>query len=503
MSARRVVASIAIGAALCGCGQPELWARYQAERSFWHARRVVERIQVNPALTRPADYERAIAAFRDVVDRFPLSRWATPERARDRRARDVAGIAGDAWIAIGRIEESRDRLPRALEAYREAEAGLVALPTVRLKALLAEAAVRERIGDTAVASQIYVEIARGTPPVDPESGEPIHPALEAPLRVADDLRRAGRAETADSVLASADARFTAEAARQAGRPAAPALWAAAARARASRAQAGWLDSALEALRHGLAESRVPTVRADLILTAGQFCIDGNRPDSGLVYAAWATRGSPATRRKGMLLEARIWETVSVDSAIVSYGRFMDAFPTADDAVMRARFRRAELLEQRGRWEEARAEFRGLANSSATHELALEAHERIVAHHLKAGETEMGRIEARRALENLDHLLTTVQDDETLMRIRQARARLLTAVGSWEQAYVALADLWTRYGREAVGVRAAFRAAEVAERELNDRERARRLYEELSTRSPSPIDQEMARRQLERLRHARG
>jgi len=51
----------------------------------------------------------------------------------------------------------------------------------------------------------------------------------------------------------------------------------------------------------------------------------------------------------------------------------------------------------------------------------------------------------------------------------------------------------------LGVQAGFRAAEVAERELGDRDRARKIYEELATGSANPADQAMARRQLERMR----
>jgi len=40
---------------------------------------------------------------------------------------------------------------------------------------------------------------------------------------------------------------------------------------------------------------------------------------------------------------------------------------------------------------------------------------------------------------------------------------------------------------------------VAERELGDRDRARKIYEELATGSANPADQAMARRQLERMR----
>src|SRR4029450_8690098 len=104
------------------------------------------------------------------------------------------------------------------------------------------------------------------------------------------------------------------------------------------------------------------------------------------------------------------------------------------------------------------------------EYSLRSYERIVVHHLQAGEKEMAKIEAKRTLEGMDHLLTTVQGDATLLRIRQLRARVLLDVGSWEQAYTALQVLWSHYRHLDLGAEAGFRAAELAERELGDRER---------------------------------
>jgi tetratricopeptide (TPR) repeat protein len=207
------------------------------------------------------------------------------------------------------------------------------------------------------------------------------------------------------------------------------------------------------------------------------------------------------KAKAMRLEGEVWETVDLDSAIAAYARYVDVFPNSD-STLAVRFRRAELLERVRNWELARAEYRGLANSSATDELAFRSLERIVTHHLEAGEKEMARIEAKRALEAMDHLLTTVQDDATLLRIRELRARLLLDIGSWEQAYDALEELWTHYGHLTLGVQAGFRAAGLAERELKDPARARQLYQKLATQSRDPIDQETARRELERMRHER-
>jgi tetratricopeptide (TPR) repeat protein len=193
----------------------------------------------------------------------------------------------------------------------------------------------------------------------------------------------------------------------------------------------------------------------------------------------------------------------VDSALAAYARFLDAYPNSGEPVFAARFRRAELLEHSGRWEQARSEYRALATLSPTHELSLRSSERIVAHHLSRGETELGRIEAQRSLEQLDRLIGTVSDGATLARIRHVRARTLLAIGSFEEAFQALEEIWSRHGDGELGATAGFMAARVAKEKLRDPERARRLYQELAARSHSAADQETARAELSRLRRERG
>jgi hypothetical protein len=152
---RRLPAALLALVTLAGCGSPALWARYRAEREFWQARRVVERIQINPRVAGPQEFEAAIAAYRRIVDDFPPAVWAAPERVADRRARDVATLSGDALVAIGRLEEARGNAPRAMEIYHQADSTFAALPPVRLKALLAMATLLERGGSVPAATAIY------------------------------------------------------------------------------------------------------------------------------------------------------------------------------------------------------------------------------------------------------------------------------------------------------------------------------------------------------------
>ena len=103
-------------------------------------------------------------------------------------------------------------------------------------------------------------------------------------------------------------------------------------------------------RHALDEGPSRAVRAKLIMTMAEVCAVDGRPDSALVYTAWASQGfGNEVKGRAMILTAQVWEPVNQDSAIAAYSRYIDAFHNSEQSVMPARFRRAELLEQRGRW----------------------------------------------------------------------------------------------------------------------------------------------------------
>ena len=58
-------------------------------------------------------------------------------------------------------------------------------------------------------------------------------------------------------------------------------------------------------------------------------------------------------------------------------------------MARARYERARLLEDLGRWDQARGEYHALAGAAPAHPLALESLLRVVRHYLARGERELG------------------------------------------------------------------------------------------------------------------
>jgi tetratricopeptide (TPR) repeat protein len=493
---------VLVATLVAGCGSSELWSRYGAERLFWRARKQVDRLQLNPSFVTDADYDRAAAAFRRVTNRFPASEWARPERLARPYARDVASLSGRSVIGLARIAEMRGRMEEAIAGYTEALENYRGVPAVALEASLALARALERSGRMSEANVAWLEIGRAFAMVDSATGDPVLPVLDAPLRVARQLAGEGRKTAADSVLVEASARYETALVEQTGRRAAPELWS---RLSEARADLGDTDGSLWALRSALVEPAAEDLAPQLVLALADRALRGGRPDSALAYARWAETGFRGrVRQDALLLEGRIFEAAArPESALAVYETFIGDYPKSMDAVAGARFRRGVIYENLGHWQQARTEYRALVAGHPTHELSFAALERIVAWHLAKGEDELARIEGRRGIESLEHLLATQHDDDVQMLARRGRAELLDRVGDPAEACDALADVWKRYPDTPAGVAAAIRAAQIAETRLREPERALEIYEELAGHAGNPDTQRAARAAAERLRRRSG
>jgi hypothetical protein len=182
---------------------------------------------------------------------------------------------------------------------------------------------------------------------------------------------------------------------------------------------------------------------------------------------------------------------------------MDRFPQHEEGCAFALQRRGALYEAQGRWELARTEYHTLAARFPASEEAMQALLHVTAHYVAAHDTGVARIEARTAFERLDGLVRNYRDTDVELLARRTRAELFLAVADWRGAFEALSDLWARCRETPLGEAAAFRAAAVAERQLEDRAGALRLYEEIAQRAASERGRAAARAEAERLRGREG
>jgi tetratricopeptide (TPR) repeat protein len=491
--------AVLLGLALlgAGCGDGRLWDRWRAERGAWRAQRAVERIEINPRLAGAADWARADAACRSATTDFPAEVWSKRARAGEPMAFDVLEASGRAALLRARIEELRERPEAALARYDRVRHDYAEIPAISLEAAVARAGLLAGSGRAAEAEAAWSAIACGYPAADPRTGTIFDAVLNAPLLVARERRARGDGTGADSVLRSAEAACLRLLPARRGLPAASALWARISDARSARGDA---VGARAALRQALADPAAAPTAPWLVLTLARQALESAQPDTALVYAGWAARDFGGTARpKALLVAARAWGARGLpDSALQTYERLLQEEPDDPDDAAEARFGRARLLEDLGRWDQARGEYHALISVVPTHPLAFESMMRVVRHHLGRGERGLGLTEARHALAALDVLIASQQDDGVQVRAGEARARLLFETDDTRGGCGVLAALLRRYPEAPLDAGLLMRAGEEAEMRLNDADLALELYRAGAVRAVLPELRRRARSAVDRL-----
>jgi tetratricopeptide (TPR) repeat protein len=440
-----------------GCGDPALWARWQAGREWFRAQAFESRVHARGTPSE-ADLDRVERRYRALLEKFPPETWA-PATPGAGAAYEVATVSGRAGLALAACEANRGRHGVAEAELERLEPRVARLPGILLAARLARYDALVRLGrfDDALAERSAV--AQMDPNGDPGLSEPPPDVLEAPLRLAAELRSRGREEDAGRVLREADARFTAALER-----AAPAARQAMALGLGSvRAARGDAAGALAPLRSQMLASD-PGVRAEWAEVMAEYSMAAGAPDSALVYARWAMHADDTRRVAGqaMLVAAQAWEKLGRgDSALVAYDLALRRWQDPGVLGPVLRFRRAELLASLGKWELAASEYVTLAAKYPAHVLAMRSGQRIVAHHLEHGEPELARVAGEAALANLERLLGTNRDPDVQREARAARAGLLLDLGRLPEAEDALLDQWRRYPADSAAQEAGLRAANLA------------------------------------------
>jgi tetratricopeptide (TPR) repeat protein len=410
---------------------------------------------------------------------------------------DVLEASGRAALLRARLEELQERREAALAGYDGARHDYEAVPAISLGAAVARAALLAGSGRAAEAEAAWSAIARDYPVADPRTGTIFDAVLDAPLLVARERRARGDVAGADSVLRSAEEACLRLLPAQRGLPAAPALWMRVSEARSARGDAA---GARGALRQALADPAAVPMAPRLVLTLARQALASAAPDTALAYAHWAARDfGGAARSAALLVAARAWRALGVpDSALQTYEWLLQEESGDLDKAAEARFGRARLLEDLGRWDQARGEYHALVSAVPTHPLAFESMMRVVRYHLGRGERGLGLTEARHALAALAALIASQQDDNVQVRAGEARARLLFETDDTRGGCGALAALLRRYPEAPLDAALLMRAGEEAETRLNDPDLALELYRAAAVRAVFPESRRRARSAVDRL-----
>jgi tetratricopeptide (TPR) repeat protein len=480
----RLAACVVAVLALAGCGDPALWARWQAERALFQVRAREHRLLARGA--PDAAFDRIEARYREILEAWPPERWAASPGA----GRDVAEAAAHAGLALAASAERRGHVAQAERDLASLEPRVVLLPEVLIAARRARRSALESLGRFDEARSERERIAATA--FEPGDLDAATTVLDAALGLAAERREVGDGAGADAVLARTEHEF------------------AAARDRASPAQREPMIEGLSQLRaaRGDAAGALALLRERLLAapeadrplrlrTLASRALQAGAPDSAIAYARWAVRLSDARGVAGpaWLTEAAAFERLGrPDSALACYDHVLTHWHDPGTFGPVARFRRAELLDRMGRWELASAEYRALAAVYPAHPLALLTASRVVQHHLAHGQPELARLAGETGIDNLRHLQQVNRDPDVQRQAGAVEGDLLVALGRYDEAERALLDLWRRFPQDSTAEAGALRAAGLAQHRPGGSARADSVRQVLARAATDATVRNAARRE---------
>lgn len=460
---------------LAGCGDPDLWARWRAERMLWDAHRQADRVLLRPDGPRPQDWALLEQHFQRALDAFPAERWV-PLAGSTGPARDVAAASGDAALVLGELSARQGHDEQAVERWQRVIQQYAPLPEVVLEARRAQSQALARLGRHEEKLRVLRAVVDSTPLVDARTRQLRTLVLATTRQLARELQDMGRDAEASEVLRGAEQRFSAAL----GRPGTPDQASLAVALSDVRAALADMPGSLAALRGALHLAN-PSQKPARLLGLAEQALSLGAPDSVFAYARWAEslNGSRQVAAPALLLVARAFEARGqTDSSLATYDALFERFNSLGPFEAETRYRRGLLLEKSGRWELARGEFRTLAASLPTHPLAFQGLRRIVQHHLDRGEFDLARVEGDATLANLSRLLANNRDALVQREARGVSAEILLALGRMAMAESSLVDLWQRFPGDSATEDAALRSARIAQHLPGGAARARELFDEL-------------------------
>lgn len=478
-AAARGAGMLLLALAASGCGDPDLWARWQAERALWLAERARSGAGIGSEATRALE-----PRFARIVEQFPASRWA-PRALHPGVARDVAVVASQAQLRLAGMALDRNELALAAERAARLAADWEAVPPLAAPGLEQLASARIRLGDEAGAQRALEGIVR-TAPLLAEDGRSLdRVAAKAPFTLARIARARGDEPAAQWALLRIEARAV-EALPRADEGTRLAIEHFRSQVRIAR---GDLMGAF-AKEHELAARSQPGEQAAALLDLAEAALDLGLPDRAMEFAREAE--TSLSRRVGgvaMLVSARCQLAIAQpDSALSTLERLSERWYDLGALTPEVRFLRGEALEMLQREESARSERKALIAGYPTHPLAFLALVRVVAHHVDAGQGDLARLEGAQALATLQRTLTQHRDPDVLREVIRARTDILERLGRTAEADSSAFELFGRFPDDSIaqalvltavsrwppsrGSQAALWRARIASRSMSPEVRAR-------------------------------
>jgi len=485
---------IAIIITISGCSQESAdKIRYDMEKLSYQAKKISDRIAIQPDLSTSQDSLDLMAAYRLVLDNYFKYRDDPLVTADSSQAREINRLAISAQARLARLYAAQRNSDSVIAAYRRIGTDIPANKEDRAGAIMALALTYRALGQLDSCVALYDRLlAEYYPPVD-SLGRVNTDLMSIPLDKIKIGQSTGESSEFYHYVMEAQQYYDK---LRADYPEGPLNRAAIIHTARVYALTHEWDKTLAELRNVKDSTGQIEVQA-LVLMANIYNgpkkdlkrgIDIYRevlerhPDSSIIGATMLRLGS------ALLAEKEYEECRQI---LADLKRRFGRIPSL---VVKAQLLYAQAFEEQGRWDRALSEYQWLMENYPYTEEAFRAALHIPEHFAEAGDNKLAEIWFDRAIESYKRAAHNKQGQATELVAYTFLADAYRRTEKWNDALETLEKISIMAPGSSIGARSLYNAARVAYNELDDSARAQeyldRLKSEFGTTDSTQINQDV-------------
>lgn len=471
---------------LWGCSKEgSILPRYRAEKAFFKAGKLYQRILINPALAQREDYSRTVEAYRRVI-------------GLEGQGEELNILATKARLKIAQLYLAQKDYPQAIDEYQKVLDKTDQDFDLRASVRLSIAQIYEETGDFQRAIEEYKCLAADYTSFTSPGKEPQKGLLPVPLQVPRLYRRLGK--RAEEEYNWARDLYQGIASRW---PQSPIALLAQKQIAISYADQGQWVKAKEALDRIVKEyPQSPLLPQVLFTTADIYAERLDSFDQALLTYQRILDGYPESSLGGpaQFSIGRIHlKRGQPEKARESFQKVIRGFPQNLSLSAEAQFGIGSTYEAMGKWDQALSEYRWVVDKYPNTQAALRVPLYLADYYSRSKMDELADQEYKRAVKTYQGMVEKSPKSLFAAFAQERIAQCYIHQKRWKEAISSLWTLVRNFPTSQPVADGYLVLGMVYESELEDKAGALRAYEEFSRRFPHHTLKEKVKKRMEELR----
>jgi len=468
---------------LAGCSrESSILPRYKAEKAFFKAGKLYQRILINPALAQKDDYNRTIEAYRKVI-------------GFQGQGKELRDLATRARLKIAQLWLGQKDYLQAIAEYRQVWEENTGNPNLQALVGLSIAQTYEEMGDLQTSIKEYTKLAQSYL----AAGEkPQKELLSVPLKVPRLYRRLGK--RAEGKYGWARGLYQGIVAHQ---PESPLALLAQNQIALSYADQGEWKKAADALEQIVRQHPQSPLLPQVLFTAGNIYSQRlSSPERALQTYQRILNGYPQYQLGGEVLLSigKVYlQKGKPEKARESFQKVIKDFPKDLSSSAQAQFGIGSSYEAEGKWDEALNEYRWVIDKYPHTQAALQVPLYLADHYSQKKMNNLAEQEYKRAVKTYEGMVEKYPKSLFAAYAQERIAQCYLHQKRWKEATSSLWALTRDYPPSSPVADGLLVLGMIYESQLQDNSGALRAYKEFLRRFPRHPLKEKVEKKMEKLK----